>query len=93
MKVTPAVLQQELVGLHAEVVESSNSHLLGIKGKVIDETRNLLIILHKNKKKAVVKDTAVFHFKLSDGTIVKINGETLVGRPEQRVKRRIRRLW
>ncbi|MEA2090599.1 MAG: ribonuclease P protein subunit [Thermoproteota archaeon] len=93
MKITPAVLQQEFVGLPAEVVRSSNIHFLGVAGRVIDETRNLLVILHKNRKKAVVKNTAVFRFRLSDGTIVEVDGETIIGRPEERVKRRIRRLW
>ena len=93
MKVTPATLQQELIGLNARVVRSSHPDYVGIVGRVLDETRNTISILHKDKKKIIIKTTAVFHFTLPDGTIVKIDGKTIVGRPEDRIKKRVRRLW
>ncbi|NIP66545.1 ribonuclease P protein subunit [Candidatus Bathyarchaeota archaeon] len=90
---TPRIIQREFIGLNAEVVNSSNPTCVGISGRVVDETRNLLFIKHQNEKKAIVKNTAVFHFTLADGTVVEIDGKTLIGRPEDRVKKRIRRLW
>ncbi len=93
MKVTPQIVQRELIGLNAEVVRSSNPSCVGISGKVVDETRNTFVIIHQNKKKAVIKDTAVFHFTMPDRTVVEINGKIIVGRPEDRVKKRFRRLW
>jgi ribonuclease P protein subunit POP4 len=93
VKVTPRIVQREFIGLNAEVVRSSNSSYIGISGKVVDETRNLLVIMHQNEKKAVVKNTAVFHFTMPDGTVVEIDGKVLVGRPEDRIKKRLRRLW
>jgi ribonuclease P protein subunit POP4 len=62
-------------------------------GRVIDETRNTFTILHKGEKKVVVKEVAVFHFTLPDGTVIEIDGKVMVGRPEDRIKRRIRRRW
>jgi len=93
MKVTPAILQQELIGLNAKVARSSHPDYMGIAGKVLDETRNTISILHKDKKKTIIKSTAVFHFTLPDGTIVEIDGKAIVGRPEDRIKKRVRRLW
>jgi ribonuclease P protein subunit POP4 len=93
MKVTPAILQQEFIGLNAKVVRSSHPGYVGIRGKVVDETRNTVLILHKDKKKIIIKNTAVFHFTLPDGTIVEIDGKVVVGRPEDRIKKRVRRLW
>jgi ribonuclease P protein subunit POP4 len=93
MKVTPAMLQQELIGLNARVVRSSHLGCVGIVGRVLDETRNTVSILYKDKKKIIIKSTAVFHFTLPDGTIVEIDGKAIVGRPEDRVKKRVRRLW
>ncbi|MFQ5758489.1 MAG: ribonuclease P protein component 1 [Candidatus Bathyarchaeia archaeon] len=93
MKVTPRIVQREFIGLNAEVVRSSNPTYVGISGKVVDETRNALIIMHKNQKKTVIKNTAVFHFTMPDGTVVEINGKVIVGRPEDRIKKRFRRLW
>jgi len=93
MKVTPAIVQQELIGLNAKVIRSSHPGYVGIEGKVLDETRNTILILHKNRKKTIIKNTTVFNFTMSDGTIVEIDGKTIAGRPEDRIKKRIRRLW
>ena len=93
MKVTPAIVQQELVGLNAKVVRSSHPGYVGIEGKVLGETRNTILILHKNKKKTVIKNTSVFNFTTPDGTIVEIDGKAIIGRPEARIKKRVRRLW
>jgi len=93
MKVTPAIVQQELIGLNAKVVRSSHPSYVGIAGKVVDETRNTILILHKNKKKTVIKNTAVFNFTMLDGTIVEIDGKVIIGRPEARIKKRVKRRW
>jgi ribonuclease P protein subunit POP4 len=93
MRITPRIVQQELIGLNAKVVKSSNPTCIGISGKVIDETRNALVINHQNEKKTIIKNVAVFHFTMPDGTVVEINGKVIVGRPEDRIKKRIRRLW
>ena len=93
MKVTPAIVQQEFIGLDARVVRSSNPGYVGIEGKVLDETRNTILILHKNKKKIVIKKTSVFCFTTPNGTIVEIDGKAIIGRPEARIKKRVRRLW
>ena len=93
MKVTPTIVQQELIGLDAKVVRSSHPGYVGVSGRVLDETRNTITILHENKKKIIIKSTAVFHFTMPDGTIVEIDGKTIIGRPEDRVKKRVRRRW
>jgi ribonuclease P protein subunit POP4 len=95
LKVTPEVVQHEFIGLETEVSRSSNPSCVGIKGTVINETRNTFVIMQKQKKKrkTIIKDQSVFHFTLPDATIVEIEGTMLVGKPEERLKRRIRRLW
>jgi len=93
MKVKPRIVQREFIGLNAEVVRSSNPTYVGISGSVVDETRNVLFIMYQNQKKAIIKNTALFHFTMSDGTVVEINGKVIVGRPEDRIKKRFRRLW
>ena len=93
MKVTPRIVQREFIGLNAEVVRSPNPTYVGISGRVVDETRNVLFIMHQNQKKAIIKNTAVFHFTMPDGAVVEINGNVIVGRPEDRIKKRFRRLW
>lgn len=93
MKVTPDIIRYELTGTEAKVAKSRHLGYVGIFGRVIDETRNTLVILHEGERKRIIKDSAVFRFKFSDGTAVEIDGKLLVGRPENRLKKRIRRLW
>lgn len=93
MKLTPTILKNEFIGLNAKVVNSSNPNVVGIEGKVINETRNTFVITHGNKNKIIAKNTTVFHFTLSNGTTVEINGKTIVGRPEDRIKKKLRRRW
>lgn len=93
MKVTPEIIQHEFIGLEAKVAESSNPGYLGISGTIIDETRNTFTIQRGKKVKTIVKNQAVFHFTVPDATIVEIDGKILVGKPEERLKKQIRRLW
>lgn len=93
MHVTPSIVQNEFIGLETKVVKSLNPHVVGIAGSVVNETRNTFTILQDIDEKVVIKDTAVFDFVLPDRTIVEIDGKVLLGRPEDRVKKRPRRLW
>jgi ribonuclease P protein subunit POP4 len=93
MKVTPEIIQYEFIGTEAKVSKSKHPSYVGISGKIIDETRNTFTILHEGKRKKVIKGSAVFHFKFSDGTVVEIDGKLLTARPEDRLKRHVRRLW
>lgn len=93
MKVTPAAAQFELIGLKARVVKSKQPSYKGIRGIIVDENRNTLVIRHKNRDKVVAKNISVFHFTLPDGTILEIDGSAILGRPEDRVKKHFRRRW
>ena len=93
MKITPSIVQHEFIGLEAKVVRSSNPQVVGISGRVVDETRNTFTILHNGKRRVVIKDTAVFDFVMLDGAVVEIDGKVIIGRPEVRIKKRPRRLW
>lgn len=93
MNITPNIVQREFIGLEIAVVNSSNPALVGISGRVVNETRNTFTIKQDNKMKVIAKDTSIFDFILTDGTIVEIEGKVIMGRPESRLKKRPRRLW
>ncbi|MEM2212545.1 MAG: ribonuclease P protein component 1 [Candidatus Nezhaarchaeales archaeon] len=94
MKVTPKnLVRHELIGLKVMVLESQHKGYVGISGLVIDETMNMLYVLHNGSVKALPKRVCTFIFELPDGTQVKVEGSILVGRPEDRVKRPLKRRW
>ena len=71
-----ALLKGELIGLNIKVLGTK------IEGSIVDETKNMLIIEHNHKKKKIIKNSNVFDF---NG--IKIDGKTLVGRAEERIKK------
>jgi len=82
------VLRHELIGLKARVANSSDPTLLGIHGTIIDETRNMLVIEQAGGTKTLPKASSKFMFTLPSGEKVEVEGAKLVGRPEERVRRR-----
>jgi len=91
--VTPEnLLRHELIGLGVKVVEDSNPSNISITGTIVDESRNTLTIGRGGEAKQVAKKDATFHIDLPTGR-VEVEGAALVGRPEDRVKRRVKRRW
>ena len=82
MAVTPEnIIRHELIGLNVEVISCSDPEKEGLSGKVLDETRDTLRIEdHK-----VVKNNCRFLFKLTSGEEVEVEGESIQGRPEDRI--------
>lgn len=93
MKVTPDIIRYEFIGNKAKVVKSKNNSYVGISGRIIYETRSSFTILHEGKRKIIMKDSSIFHFRFSDEKIIEIDGKLLLGKPEDRLKKRIKRLW
>ncbi len=80
------ILRHELIGLQCEVVRSSNKSQVGIKGLIEDETLKTLVI----DGKRVFKKGSVFSIKVA-GQSVDVDGDYLLSRPEDRIKKKIKR--
>jgi ribonuclease P protein subunit POP4 len=93
MKVGPEIVHSEFIGKEAKIAKSRHSDYLGASGRVVDETRNTFILREGEKRRIIVKESAFFHFRFPDGTVVEIDGKLLTGRPEDRLKKTVRRLW
>ena len=83
--------RHELIGLKIAVIHSSNPLHWGIKGVVVDETKNMLVIADNSKKMQIPKEEATLGFTLSDGKFIEISGRQLLGRPVDRMRRTSRR--
>ncbi|MEM5812791.1 MAG: ribonuclease P protein subunit [Candidatus Aenigmatarchaeota archaeon] len=89
MRTPKNILLHELIGLECKVVGSKNKNHLGIKGRIIDETKNLIILETKKGIKKIAKKGAIFRLKLED-QVVEIYGDDILLRPEDRIKRSIK---
>jgi ribonuclease P protein subunit POP4 len=83
------ILIHEIIGLEMEVLEDSNPFNKYFKGFVADESKNTLT-LAGNKKRIIAKKDAVLLLTF-DGVTVQIEGKSLLGRPEDRIKRKIKK--
>lgn len=75
----------ELIGLDVLVVASSHSGYVGLSGTVVDETRNTLVIESGGAEKVIPKHGTRFKVMTQGG--IEIEGDDIVFRPEDRIKR------
>ncbi len=89
---TPETLvKHELIGLMVEIADSTNPSLTGISGRVVDETRNTLVVETDDGEKRVPKACARFTFTLPDGRQARVEGLVLESQPENRINKRVKR--
>ena len=93
MKITPDIIRYEFIGSGTEITRSPHGGYVGLGGIVVGETKNTFTLINEGQTKNIIKEQAVFNFKFGNGTIAEIDGKLLVGRPEDRLKKSIKRLW
>jgi ribonuclease P protein subunit POP4 len=71
-----------LLGKQIEVKQSSNRFEVGIKGLVIEDTKNTIKVKTENGVKILIKNNIILMINNK-----KINGNLLIGKEEERIKR------
>ena len=85
------IIKHELIGLRTAVLESSNPAYHGISGMIVNETKNLITIKTTKGTKKVQKNGSTFMITLPDRKKVKVDGDRLVAKPEDRIKLKVRK--
>jgi ribonuclease P protein subunit POP4 len=94
MRIAPQnIVKHELVGLSTHIVESRDPNHVCTKGTILEETKEMIKIDTERGTIAVPKNICVFDITLPDGTVVRVDGGLLRGRPEDRMKKRLNRSW
>ena len=73
----------DLIGQNVAISNSKNSEIVGINGKIIMETKNMIILDTKNGKKNIPKDICQLSNK--DG-IIQTDSTKLSKRPHERLE-------
>ena len=86
------LVHHEFIGLKVHVTSKKNESL-NLKGTIIDETKNTIKIEGEdNAEKMIPKTGTLFVFELPDGEKVEIDGNILSIRPEDRIKKRFKKI-
>ncbi len=82
------LLYSTFIGLEAEIVNSSQRRLIGLRGKIVDETKNLIVIeADAGRLVRVPKNSSTFRFTCEDGHKVDVDGWDITFRPHERPKK------
>ncbi len=90
MRARKNIAMHELIGLRAEVKDSTNPNQIGLSGRIVDETYHMLVIEKDGKRKMIMKKGARFGVWLND-EYVTLNGDRINYRPHERIKKLMRR--
>ena len=86
------LVHHEFIGLDVHVTNVKNKSL-NLKGTIIDETKNTIKIEDENNhEKIIPKNGSIFVFELSNWEKVDINCNILSIRPEDRIKKRFKKI-
>ena len=77
--------KHELIGLQVRVVRSSDPSQRDLSGRVVDETRNMLVVEVGGADKRIPKAGSRFRFDIQGG--IEVDGDEIRFRPEDRVKK------
>ena len=88
MRTKQNILFHTFIGLEVEVVNSASRELIGKKGKIINETKNLIVIeTAQGKEIKLSKVSSTFSFHLDEGSDFVVEGREIAFRPEERAKK------
>jgi len=77
--------KHELIGLQVEVVTATDPSQTHLRGLVVDETRNTIVVEVRGEEKRIPKHGSRFRFEVQGG--MELDGEEIQFRPEDRVKK------
>ena len=84
-----SIIKEELIGLQAEIIDAKNKSLIGIKGRIINETKFTLEIetaMGIKKIKKILKEQVTLKLPYK-GRVLAVEGKLLVGRGYERLRR------
>ncbi len=78
------ITRHELIGLETSIVKSSNSQMVGLHGKIIDETKSMFAIETAMGIKTIPKQNSIWQFNL-DGMSTLVDGNMIAKRSFERM--------
>jgi len=78
------ITSHEFIGLHTEIIQSTNSQVIGLNGMIMDETKSMFRINTENGIKSIAKSKNSWKFSIEDKDVI-IDGSKIAKRPFDRI--------
>ena len=78
------IRSHEFIGLHTEIAQSTNSQVVGLNGRIIDETKSMFKINTDNGVKSIAKSTNSWKFSIENKDVI-VEGSRIAKRPFDRI--------
>ncbi|MEE8383656.1 MAG: ribonuclease P protein subunit [Nitrosopumilus sp.] len=82
------IASHEFIGLYTEIIQSSNPQIIGLNGRIVDETKSMFRINTENGIKSIAKSKNSWKFSIEDKDVI-IDGSKIVKRPFDRIGAKI----
>ena len=82
------ITSHEFIGLNTEIIQSSNPQIIGLNGRIVDETKSMFRINTENGTKSIAKSKNSWKFSI-EGKDVIIDGSKIAKRPFDRIGAKI----
>ena len=73
----------DLIGKNVTISESKNKEIIGINGKIIMETKNMIVMNTKNGKRSIPKNICQLS---NNGEVIQTDSTKLNKRPHERLE-------
>jgi ribonuclease P protein subunit POP4 len=83
------IVLHELIGLRVRVLKCADRKQVGLRGTVVDESKNTLVVDTGNQLKRLVKATSTFRFYAGRKSFI-VNGVEINFRPEDRIEKALK---
>ena len=78
------ITSHEFIGLNTEIVESTNQQVIGLNGRIENETKSMFTINTENGMKTIAKSTSNWKFSIDNSDVI-VEGSKIVKRPFDRI--------
>lgn len=78
------ITSHEFIGLHTEIVKSTNLQVIGLNGRIINETKSMFTINTEKGIKSIAKSINNWKFSIENKDVI-IEGSKITKRPFDRI--------
>lgn len=78
------ITSHEFIGLNTEIVQSTNPQVIGLNGRIENETKSMFTINTENGKRSIAKSTSNWKFSIENKDVI-VDGSKIAKRPFDRI--------